>query len=90
VSGAPLTLQAAGCPDLVCRNLEDYEQAALRLAREPKALAALAARLEAGRTTCRLFDTPRLARAIEAAYTTMWEIHARGQAPYSFAVPSPP
>jgi protein O-GlcNAc transferase len=82
-------LQAVGMPELVCRSLEDYEQMALRLAREPAMLAEIKARLETGRSTARLFDTPRLARDIEAAFTTMWEIHQRGEAPRSFAVPPP-
>jgi predicted O-linked N-acetylglucosamine transferase (SPINDLY family) len=82
-------LQAVGTPELVCRSLEDYEQMALRLAREPATLAEIKARLETGRSTARLFDTPRLARDIEAAFTTMWEIHQRGEAPRSFAVPPP-
>ena len=85
----PACSKASGLPELVCRSLEDYERMALRLAREPAALAEIKARLEANRTSARLFDTPRLVRDIEAAYATMWEIHQRDEPPHSFAV-SPP
>jgi predicted O-linked N-acetylglucosamine transferase (SPINDLY family) len=33
-----------------------------------------------------LFDTDRLTRHIEAAYTAMWERYQRGEPPESFAV----
>jgi hypothetical protein len=33
-----------------------------------------------------LFKTARFARHIEAAYSTMWERHQRGEPPQAFAV----
>jgi predicted O-linked N-acetylglucosamine transferase (SPINDLY family) len=77
---------AAGVPELVTTSLEDYRAAALQLATEPAGLASLKERLEANRATVRLFDTPRLARHIEAAYLAMWEAHQRGEPPRGFAV----
>lgn len=79
-------LNAAGLPELVTTNLADYEALALKLAREPALLAEIRAKLAGNRDTYALFDTARLTRHIEAAYTTMWEIFQRGDAPKSFAV----
>ncbi len=80
-------LRAAGLPELVTGNLDDYEALALRLATRPEDLAALKRRLEANRLTCPLFDTDRYRRHLETAYATMWERAERGDAPQAFDVP---
>jgi predicted O-linked N-acetylglucosamine transferase (SPINDLY family) len=59
---------AAGLPELVTQSAEEYESLALALARDPARLKALREKLAANRATAPLFDTPRLARNIEAAY----------------------
>jgi len=79
-------LRAAGLPELVTASLEDYEALALRLALGDPLLAALRARLEAGRDSADLFDTDRFRRHLESAYRTMQEIAQRGEAPRAFAV----
>lgn len=81
-------LHAVGMPELVTQSLAEYEALALRLAREPQALAALRAKLAANIATQPLFDTARFRRHVEAAYLHMWERHLRGEAPASFAVPA--
>jgi predicted O-linked N-acetylglucosamine transferase (SPINDLY family) len=48
-------------------------------------LALLKAKLAANRANSRLFDTPRFARHIEAAYHAMRERAERGAPPESFA-----
>jgi predicted O-linked N-acetylglucosamine transferase (SPINDLY family) len=83
--GASL-LQAVGLPDLITSSLPDYEALALRLARDPSLLTAIKARLAANRDSRPLFDTERFARAIEAAYATMWQAYQECRAPSSFAV----
>jgi predicted O-linked N-acetylglucosamine transferase (SPINDLY family) len=80
-------LHAAGLPELVTASLADYESLALKFARDPSALASVKAKLRANRDSCRLFDTERLTRNLEAAYTMMWERYQRGLAPASFQVP---
>jgi protein O-GlcNAc transferase len=79
-------LEAVGLPDLVTQSLAEYEALALRLARDPVALAAVKARLSRNRATSPLFDADRFRRHIEAAYVAMWERWQRGESPRSFAV----
>jgi predicted O-linked N-acetylglucosamine transferase (SPINDLY family) len=80
-------LSAIGMPELVTASLADYEVLALKLAREPAALAAIKAKLAANRDTHPMFDTARFARYLESAYVTMWERQQRGDAPANFTVP---
>jgi len=79
-------LRAAGLPELVTTSLEAYEALALRLAREPHALAALRVRLQAQRDSCPLFDTGRFCDHLESAYQTMYQNHQSGHMPRSFSV----
>lgn len=79
-------LQAIGLPELAAGSFDEYAATALRLARDPAALAAVRQRLAANRETSGLFDSGRLARNIERAYATMWQTYAAGEAPRSFAV----
>jgi predicted O-linked N-acetylglucosamine transferase (SPINDLY family) len=81
-------LHSLGLPELVARDLAEYEATALRLARNPSELAEIRAKLARNRSSAPLFDTDRFRRHIEAAYTTMWEIAQRGEAPRSFSVPA--
>ncbi len=64
-------LHAAGQPELVTSTLEEYEATALRLAGDHTELEELRARIERNRMDAPLFDTPRFARAIEAAFEGM-------------------
>ena len=79
-------LHAVGLPELVARDLTEYETLALRLAMSPSALASIRAKLARNRTTMPLFDTERFRRHIESAYAIMWERNQRGEPPASFAV----
>jgi protein O-GlcNAc transferase len=79
-------LNAVGLPELVAETLQEYETRALALAQRPGELAALRARLATTRRTSALFDTERLCRHLESAYSTMWERWLRGDAPGRFAV----
>ena len=79
-------LQAVGLPELITTSLEDYEALALKLTREPSLLQSIKAKLARNRDTCALFDTAGFTRHIEAAYTTMWERHQKGEPPRGFAV----
>jgi protein O-GlcNAc transferase len=79
-------LKAVGLPELVTRSLDEYEELAMALARNPDLLGAVRTRLKQNRNRAALFDTPRYARSLEAAYVTMWERCCRGEPPASFMV----
>jgi len=81
-------LRAIGLPELITESLDEYERAALDLARDPQRLTALRQRLEKNRGTSALFDLPRYTRNIEAAYARMWQSWLSGMAPQSFSIES--
>jgi predicted O-linked N-acetylglucosamine transferase (SPINDLY family) len=64
-------LTTMGLAELITESWDDYEALALVLARDPARLASLKQKLVAARSTTPLFDTPRLARDLEALYRTM-------------------
>ncbi len=68
-------LNAVVLPELIERDLPDYEARAFHLAQDARELSALHAKLESNRLTAPLFNTPLFARHIEAAYKKMWERH---------------
>jgi predicted O-linked N-acetylglucosamine transferase (SPINDLY family) len=82
-------LHAIGLPELITRSLDDYEKLAFRLATEPASLSTIRRKLTENRRKAPLFDSDRFRRNIEAAYTEMWDIWQRGEAPRAFAVPNP-
>lgn len=81
-------LTALGLTELVAGSLADYRAIAVRLARDPDLLAAVKAKLARNRPGSPLFDTVRMTRHIEAAFTTMWERHQSGERPAGFAIAS--
>ena len=83
-------LQAIGLPELVAYTAADYEHLALKLAREPRLLQEIHAKLRRNRLTKPLFDTDRFRRHIEAAYLEMLEIAGRGQGPRAFTIAPEP
>ena len=83
---AASVLNAAGLPELATNSLAEYEALALKLARDPAALAAIKAKLAGSRETSALFDAARFTRGLETALGAMHERHQRGLPPASFAV----
>jgi protein O-GlcNAc transferase len=83
---AASVLKAAGVPELITTTAADYEALALKLAREPQALAGVRDKIARHRDTFPLFDTDRFRRHMEAAYIAMHERHQRGEPPESFTV----
>jgi len=79
-------LAAADMPELVTASLEQYEQTALALAREPQRLTALRRKLVESHDTVALFDLPKLTANIEAAYARMWQTWLSGQEPVAFSI----
>ncbi len=75
-------------PQLIADLPEDYEQKALALVRDPQMLIELRRTLEQSRDTAPLFDLPRLAKNIEAAYARMWSTYCAGEKPVAFSIES--
>ncbi|MFM9970842.1 MAG: tetratricopeptide repeat protein [Burkholderiales bacterium] len=80
---------AAGLPQLVCRDLQAYEEAAVRLASNRTELNVMRAHLAREQQDLPLFDTPRFVRNLERAFETMWARYMAGEAPQAFAVVDP-
>jgi protein O-GlcNAc transferase len=81
-------LMAMGMPELVTESLEEYERAALALARDPRRLVALRQALRNDRDASALFDVPKLTANIEAAYVRMWQTWLSGERPAAFSIES--
>jgi protein O-GlcNAc transferase len=79
-------VKAAGLPELVTPGLADYEQMARELAAEPEKIRRLRQRLQANRSTCRLFDSDRFRLNFEKALTIAHERRCRGLPPAGFDV----
>ena len=82
-------LHAAGLPDLVTRNLQEYHELARALAADRERLAPLRARLAASRESSPLFDAERHRRGLESAYELMWRRAEGRLPPIHFAVVGP-
>lgn len=80
-------LSAVGVPELITKDLEEYEALALRLARDRAVLARLRATLKMNLNVHPLFNTARYTRHLEAAYRTMHQRSLGGAAPSDICVP---
>jgi predicted O-linked N-acetylglucosamine transferase (SPINDLY family) len=74
-------LTAIGLPELITQTIEEYEQIAVDLARNPERLQEIRQKIAKNRLAEPLFDTPRFARNLEKAYKEMWEIFVAGEMP---------
>jgi predicted O-linked N-acetylglucosamine transferase (SPINDLY family) len=79
-------LHAVGLSELVTQSLEDYEKVALELVHDPDRLSALRSSLKNARADSLLFDLPKQASHIEAAYDRMWETWLSQRAPEAFSL----
>jgi predicted O-linked N-acetylglucosamine transferase (SPINDLY family) len=70
-------LTALGAPELITSTQQDYERLAVELASSPQRLAKIRDKIRSNRLTSPLFDSPRFARNLEAAFSA---IHGRYQA----------
>jgi protein O-GlcNAc transferase len=79
-------LTAVGLPELIAHSIEEYEAIAVQTALDRDRLAGMRQKLAHNRLTEPLFDTPRLARYLEQAYSRMWQIFQAGSKPRQFEV----
>lgn len=78
-------LLACGLAELVTTSPARFEALAIALAHDPDRLAGLRARTAEARDTAPLFDTPKLARAVEDLYRRMHARRLAGLAPEALA-----
>lgn len=74
-------VEAAGLPELVCETADSYVDLAVSLAHDPAARQGFRLRLEIGRGSCLLFDTPTLVTELERLYREMWTDFISGALP---------
>ncbi|KIC32457.1 O-linked N-acetylglucosamine transferase, SPINDLY family protein [Leisingera sp. ANG-M7] len=74
-------LQAAGLPEMIAENMQDYEAKAAELAADSAAAASLRSTLRARQQTAALFSPQRLARQVERAFDAACERQQQGLAP---------
>ena len=72
-------LDALGLQELIMTSLEEYESAAIALARDSDKIADLRMRLKRAQQRTRLFDATRATRALESAYGQLWTAQRQGQ-----------
>lgn len=78
---------AAGFPELVADNDEDYESLIVALLTDRARLCALREQLAEQRLYCALFDARRFALNLETAWAMAWARHEAGLAPGHLSVP---
>ena len=78
--GASL-LSALEMPELIAKDLAQYEELAVDLALRPAHLEKIKQQLGRQRLSAPLFDTPRFTRHLEAAYTGIYERYHAGLPP---------
>ena len=66
-------LNAIHLPELITSTLDDYEQRAIELAKNPGKLAEIKQQLATNRLTTPLFDTQLFTQRLEAAYTQIYQ-----------------
>jgi predicted O-linked N-acetylglucosamine transferase (SPINDLY family) len=81
-------VRAAGLPELVCRDWQDYEDRAVGLALDRDLLQAQRDRVRQSRIDGHLFETARFAARFDAALERMWQRHCDGLPPAAFDVPA--
>jgi predicted O-linked N-acetylglucosamine transferase (SPINDLY family) len=74
-------LTALGVPELITSTQQEYEQVAIDLALHPDRLTQVKAKVQDRRLSSPLFDTPRFACNLEAAFTAIHDRYQAGSAP---------
>ena len=79
-------LEAIEMPELITKTLQEYEDKAIDLARNPHELVQLKKKLQAKRDTTPLFNTPLFTKHIEAAYIAMYQRYQQDLGPEALRV----
>ena len=79
-------LHAAGLPELVARDAQEYLKIAIQLGRDHVQCSALRRKLAENKRSAPFFDQQRIVTDLEAAYREMWRMHRAGDAPHAIHV----
>ncbi|XP_053971176.1 UDP-N-acetylglucosamine--peptide N-acetylglucosaminyltransferase 110 kDa subunit isoform X1 [Hylaeus volcanicus] len=74
-------LNTLGCPELVARTRQEYQDIAVRLGTDREYLKAIRAKVWKARSESPLFSCKLYALGMEMLYRKMWERYARGEKP---------
>lgn len=78
-SVAASQLATLGCPELIARTRQEYEQIAIRLGTDREYLKTMRAKVWKARVDSPLFDCKQYANGLEMLYTKMWNRHSHGE-----------
>lgn len=74
-------LATLGCPELVARTRQDYQDIAIKLGTDREYLKGMRAKVWVARTESPLFDCQQYAQGMEMLFSRMWDRHAQGMKP---------
>ncbi|XP_032570675.1 LOW QUALITY PROTEIN: UDP-N-acetylglucosamine--peptide N-acetylglucosaminyltransferase 110 kDa subunit [Drosophila sechellia] len=74
-------LATLGCPELIARTREEYQNIAIRLGTKKEYLKALRAKVWKARVESPLFDCSQYAKGLEKLFLRMWEKYENGEIP---------
>ncbi|KAG4073775.1 hypothetical protein HA402_000999 [Bradysia odoriphaga] len=72
-------LATLGCPELIARTRQEYEQIAIRLGTDREYLKGMRAKVWKARVESPLFDCKQYANGLEMLYSKMWNRHSQNQ-----------
>lgn len=72
-------LNTLGCPELIARNRQEYEQIAIRLGNDREYLRSMRHKVWKARGESALFDCKEYANGLESLFLRMWDRHARAE-----------
>ncbi|XP_065087846.1 UDP-N-acetylglucosamine--peptide N-acetylglucosaminyltransferase 110 kDa subunit isoform X2 [Ochlerotatus camptorhynchus] len=72
-------LATLGCPELIARSRQEYQDIAIKLGTDKEYLKAIRAKVWVARCESALFDCKQYAQGMEALFYKMWERCARGE-----------
>lgn len=72
-------LNTLGCPELIARSRQEYEQVAIRLGNDREYLRSMRHKVWKARVESPLFDCKEYANGLEGLFLRMWDRHSHGE-----------
>lgn len=77
-----------GCPELIARTRQEYQDIAIRLGTDREYLRAMRAKVWKARVESPLFDCKQYANGLEKLYDIMWNRFSSGELPDNISAAS--